>query len=77
MVEAIVDDQKRVLPVCAKLNGEYGLKDLYLGVPVKLGKGGVEEVIQLNLNKEELKSLKDSAASVKKTLDVLDAMKLF
>ena len=47
MVEAIVRDQKRIFPVCAWLEGEYGLKDIFLGVPVKLGKGGIEEIIEL------------------------------
>jgi malate dehydrogenase len=77
MVEAIVDDQKRIFPVCAYLNGEYGLKDIYLGVPVKLGKHGVEEVIEINLNDAEKKLLKESAASVKSTMKILDDMKLF
>ena len=77
MVEAIVDDQKRIFPVCAYLNGEYGIKKLYLGVPVKLGKGGVEEIIEISLNSEEKKLLSSSAASVKKVMKVLDDMKLF
>jgi len=77
MVEAIVDDQKRILPVCAMLNGEYGLKDIYLGVPVKLGKDGVEEVIEISLNAEEKKMLKSSADSVKSVMKVLDDLKLF
>jgi len=57
MVEAIVDDQKKVIPVCAYLNGEYGLKDVYLGVPVKLGKGGVEEIIEITLTADEKSAL--------------------
>ena len=77
MVEAIVDDQQRIYPVCAYLNGEYGLKDIYMGVPVKLGKNGIEEVIELNLNEKEKKMVKDSANSVKEVIDVLDKMKLF
>lgn len=77
MVEAIVDDQKRVFPVCAYLNGEYGLKDIYLGVPVKLGRHGVEEVIEIGLNKDEKKLLLDSATSVQKVMKVLDDMRLF
>ena len=52
MVEAIVRDQKRIFPVCAWLTGEYGINDLYLGVPVKLGKNGIEEIIELALNDE-------------------------
>lgn len=77
MVEAIVDDQQRVFPVCTLLNGEYGLKDVYLGVPVKLGANGIEEIIELKLNKEELKALEESANSVKSMLKVLDEMNLF
>jgi len=77
MVEAIVDNQKRIFPVCAYLNGEYGIKKLYLGVPVKLGKAGVEEIIEISLNTEEKKLLSSSAESVKKVMKVLDDMKLF
>jgi malate dehydrogenase len=77
MVEAIVDDQKRIFPVCAHLNGEYGLKDIYLGVPVKLGKHGVEEIIEINLNTHEKKLLTESAKAVKETMGALDNMKLF
>lgn len=74
MVEAIVRDQKRIFPVCAWLNGEYGLKDIYLGVPVKLGKNGIEEIIELQLNEAEMQLLKDSAKAVKEVMDVLDRM---
>ncbi len=77
MVEAIVDDQNRVIPVCAYLNGEYGLKDVYLGVPVKLGRNGIEEIIEIELNKDEKALLNTSAESVKKVMKVLDDMKLF
>ncbi len=77
MVEAIVDDQKRIYPVCAYLNGEYGLKDIYMGVPVKLGKDGVEEIVELKLNEKEKKTVTDSAKSVKEVMGVLDKMKLF
>jgi malate dehydrogenase len=77
MVEAIVDDQKRIFPVCAYLNGEYGLKDIYMGVPVKLGKNGVEEVYELKLNKDENKLLQDSAKSVKDIMKVLDKLDIF
>lgn len=77
MVEAIVDDQKRVFPVCAYLNGEYGLKDIYMGVPVKLGRNGIEEIIEIKLNEEEMKQLHDSANAVKELMDVMDAMQLF
>lgn len=77
MVEAIVDDQKRIFPCCAYLNGEYGLKDIFLGVPVKLGKHGIESIIEIALNKEEKALLHDSASAVKKVMDVLDNMKIF
>ncbi len=74
MVEAIVRDQKRIFPVCAWLQGEYGLKNIYLGVPVKLGKNGIEEVIELKLNDEEKALLAESAKSVKEVMNVLDSM---
>jgi malate dehydrogenase len=77
MVEAIVDNQKRVFPVCAYLQGEYGQKNIYLGVPVKLGKGGVEEIIEISLNDDEKKLLKTSAESVKEVMKTLDALKMF
>lgn len=77
MVEAIVDDQKRIFPVCTLLTGEYGLNDVYMGVPVKLGAAGIEEIIELNLNKDEKKMLEDSANSVKSVMKVLDDMNLF
>lgn len=75
MAEAIVRDQKRVFPVCAWLDGEYGLKDIYLGVPVILGKGGIERIIELDLNADEKKLLTDSAKAVKEVMDVYDNMK--
>ncbi len=77
MVEAIVDDQKRIYPVCAYLNGEYGLKDIYMGVPVILGKEGVEEVIELKLNTREKEMVKESAKSIKEVIGILNKMKLF
>jgi malate dehydrogenase len=77
MVEAIVNNQKHVFPVCAYLNGEYGLKDIYLGVPVKLGANGVEEIIEIDMNDEEKQLLNTSAESVKKVMNVLDDLKLF
>ena len=49
MVESILKDENRILPVCAMLNGEYGIKNLYLGTPVKLGKDGITEIIELKL----------------------------
>jgi malate dehydrogenase len=74
MVEAIVRDQKRIYPVCAWLQGEYGMKDIYLGVPVKLGKNGIEEIIELQLNDAEKLLLTNSATAVKEVMSVLDNM---
>jgi len=74
MVEAILRDQRRIFPVCALLNGEYGMKDIYLGVPVVLGKNGIEKIIELKLNEEEMTLLKQSAEAVKQVMDVLDNM---
>lgn len=65
MVEAIVKDKKRILPCSAWLQGEYGLKDVYVGVPVKLGKNGLEEVIQIKLTAQEQAALNKSAEDVK------------
>jgi malate dehydrogenase len=77
MVDAIVRDQHRVFPVCAYVDGEYGLNDIYLGVPCIIGKNGIERIITLNLDEAEKKLLVESAMSVKATMDVLDEMKLF
>lgn len=76
MVEAIVRDQKRVFPVCAHLNGEYGLKDIFLGVPVILGAQGIEKIIELDLNADETNLLKNSANAVREVMGVLDKMDL-
>ena len=64
MVEAIALNQNRVFPVCARLNGHYGVEDLYLGVPVKLGNGGIKEIIEVDLNDDEQKMLDESAEHV-------------
>ena len=74
MVEAIVRDQKRVFPCCVWLQGEYGLQDVYLGAPVVLGRGGVERIIELKLDKDEMALCHASAKSVKEVMDVLDKM---
>ncbi|MBK9524703.1 MAG: malate dehydrogenase [Bacteroidetes bacterium] len=74
MVEAVIKDQKRIFPCCAWLQGEYGLKNIYLGVPVKLGKNGIEEILELKLNDDEMKLLQSSAKSVKEVMNVLDNM---
>jgi malate dehydrogenase len=74
MVEAIVRDQKRIFPCCAWLQGEYGLNDIYVGVPTKLGKNGIEQIIELDLNDSEKELLYASANAVKEVMDVLDGM---
>lgn len=77
MVESVVKNQRRVFPVCASLNGEYGLRDLHLGVPVVLGRSGIERVIELKLNDEEMSLVKKSARDVKSLMKVLDDMNIF
>lgn len=77
MVEAIVRDQKRIFPCCALLEGEYGLNNLFIGVPVKLGKNGIEEIIEVELNTQERADLDHSADAVKEVMGILDNMKLF
>ncbi len=77
MVESIVMDQKRIFPVCAYLKGEYNLNDIYIGVPVKLGKEGIEEIIEVELDDQERNLLDTSAKAVREVMDVLDNMKLF
>ena len=72
MVEAIVRDQKRIFPVCMQLDGEYGISNVYQGVPVVLGKGGVEKIIELKLNEGEMKLMQESAKAVKSVMEVLD-----
>ena len=74
MVEAILKNQRRVFPVCIKLDGEYGIDDCYLGVPVILGKNGIEKVIELDLNAEEKSLLETSRGHVKEVMDVLDKL---
>lgn len=74
MVEAILKNQRRVFPVCIKLAGEYGIDDCYLGVPVILGKNGVEKVLELDLNAEEKALLETSRGHVKEVMGVLDKL---
>jgi malate dehydrogenase len=71
MVDAILLDQKRILPCATYLRGEYGIEDLFVGVPVKLGAGGVEEVIELDLKQSELDDLNNSANDVRNMVEVL------
>lgn len=74
MAEAIVKNQKRVFPVCVKLEGEYGINNCYLGVPVILGKNGIERIIELDLSKEEMELLKSSENHVREVMEVLDKL---
>jgi malate dehydrogenase len=74
MVEAIVKDQRRVFPACVWMQGEYGISDMYLGVPVILGKNGIEKVIELELNEEEMDLLSQSVTAVREVKAILDGM---
>ena len=74
MVEAIVKDQRRVFPACVWMQGEYGISDMYLGVPVILGKNGIEKVIELDLNEGERAMLADSEKAVREVKAILDGM---
>jgi len=71
MVDAILLDQKRVLPCTAYLEGEFGIDGLYIGVPVKLGAGGIEEIVELDLSDEERQALDRSAEAVREVVGVL------
>jgi malate dehydrogenase len=73
MVDAILMDQKRILPCAAYLQGEYGLNDLFVGVPVKLGAGGIEDVIELDLSDDEREQLEYSANDVREMVEVLNS----
>ena len=72
MVEAIVKDENRIFPCCVNLNGQYGLKNVFVGVPVKLGKNGVEQIIELKLTSSEMEMLKASADEVQSMMSVYD-----
>ena len=76
MVECVIRDKMRILPCSAYLRGEYGIDGLFVGVPVKLGKNGVEEIIELSLSKEENEALQNSAASVKAVIEKLEELNL-
>lgn len=71
MAEAILKDKKKILPCAVFLEGEYGISNLFVGVPVKLGKNGVEQIIEINLTNEERAALHKSAAAVQELVDVL------
>jgi malate dehydrogenase len=74
MVETIVRDENRIFPCCALLEGEYGLSDMFLGVPVKLGKTGINQVLELKLNDDEMALLNKSADHVRKVMEVFNKM---
>lgn len=74
MVEAIVKDQRRIFPVCIQLTGEYGIDNCYLGVPVVLGKNGIERVVELALNEQEMAMMKVSEGHVREVMNVLDEL---
>jgi malate dehydrogenase len=74
MAESILKDKNKILPCAVYLEGEYGISGLFVGVPVKLGKNGVEQVLELKLSSEEAKALSKSAASVKELLDAMKRM---
>ena len=75
MVKSIISDSNNVLPACSWVSGEYGISDVYLGVPTKLGKEGVTEIVELDLNTEELENLKSAADSVKQKVLELNNLK--
>ena len=75
MVKSIISDSNNVLPSCSWVSGEYGISDVYLGVPTKLGKDGVTEIVELDLNTEELEHLKSAADSVKQKVLELNNLK--
>lgn len=74
MIESIVKDKKKILPCAVYLTGQYGIKDLYVGVPVKLGKNGIEQVIEIKLTDAEKQQLKGSADAVQELVDSLKAL---
>jgi malate dehydrogenase len=74
MADAYLKDKKRVMPCAAYLNGEYGLKGMYVGVPVVIGAGGIEKIVEINLNADEKKAFDTSVAAVKKLIDESQAI---
>ena len=69
MVEAIVKDSNRVLPAAAWVTGQYGLEDMFIGVPVRLGRNGVEEIVELSLNEKESSDMQSSGAHVREVIE--------
>ena len=76
MVECVIRDKKRILPCSAYLRGEYGIEGLFIGVPVKLGQNGVEQIIELSLNDDEKEALHQSAAKVRDVIEKLEELRL-
>ncbi len=76
MVQTILRDENRIFPCCAKLEGQYGIKDMFLGVPVKLGKEGIVEILELKLNDDEMALLNNSAEHVSKVIATFEAMNI-
>ena len=74
MVETIVRDENRIFPCCARLDGQYGLENIFLGVPVKLGANGIEEILELQLNEAEMGLLNNSADHVRSVIEVFEGM---
>jgi malate dehydrogenase len=71
MVESVLKDEKKILPCAAYLQGEYGMSDVYLGVPVKLGRRGIEQIIEIELTPEEKSALQRSADAVRELFRIL------
>lgn len=74
MVESIVRDEQRIFPCCVRLDGQYGINDMFLGAPVKLGKNGIEQIIELQLNDDEKALLNESADHVRAVMEVFEKM---
>jgi malate dehydrogenase len=71
MIDAIFNDRKKILPCAAYLEGEYGINGLFVGVPVKLGANGIEEIVQIKLTPQEQSELEKSAAAVKELVEII------
>ncbi|MCY3985662.1 MAG: malate dehydrogenase [Candidatus Dadabacteria bacterium] len=74
MAEAIIKDKRKILPCCVYANGEYGIEDTFVGLPARLGREGVEEIIEFELSEEEMKALYVSAGKVKDLCEIIDGM---
>jgi malate dehydrogenase len=75
MAESYLRDKKRVLPCAALLTGQYGVNDLYVGVPVVIGAGGIERIVEINLNEQEKAAFDQSCASVRTLVDIAKKMR--